>query len=47
MAVAKRRGCCARRGLAISRKRVVRLQRLMGMEARCAKPRTSLLGPSH
>ena len=36
-----------RAGLEINRKRVVRLLRLMGIEAIYAKPRTSLPGPGH
>src|SRR5260370_34920920 len=36
-----------REGLVINRKRVVRLLRLMGIEAIYAKPKTSLPGPGH
>ena len=36
-----------REGLTINRKRVVRLLRLMGIEAIYAKPRTSLPAPGH
>jgi putative transposase len=36
-----------REGLEINRKRVVRLLRLMGIEAIYAKPRTSVPGPGH
>jgi hypothetical protein len=36
-----------REGLGINRERVVRLLRLMGIEAIYAKPRTSLQGPGH
>src|SRR5438067_11730085 len=35
------------RGLAVNRKRVQRLMRLMGLEAIYPRPRTSLAHPSH
>lgn len=39
--------CLRREGLAINRKQVVRLLRLMGIAAIHAKPRTSLPAPGH
>ena len=43
----KLRVLLCREGLEINRKRVVRLLRLMGIEAIYAKPRTSVPGPGH